>query len=116
MIQWNIAQLIFHLTPFSNHICGRKSSSSNFSSFKLSTTKSSGFAVFRAERFDSIQEPFDLVLTQDFMVVINDNVSANRRDRPFFFFNGAVIKGPLVLFAINIRPNRDVRRPDSTAF
>ena len=26
------------------------------------------------------QEPFDLVLTQDFMVVINDNVSANRRD------------------------------------
>ena len=31
-----------------------------------------------------IQEPFDLVLTQDFMVVINDNVSANRRDRPGF--------------------------------
>jgi len=30
------------------------------------------------------EEPFDLVLTQDFMVVINDNVSANRLDLCFW--------------------------------
>ncbi|CAL1164095.1 unnamed protein product [Cladocopium goreaui] len=39
-------------------------------------------AIFRF--YCGCEEPFDLVLTQDFMVVINDNVSANRLDLCFW--------------------------------
>ena len=103
MVQWKIAQLIFHLTPFSKHICGRKSSSSNFSSFKLSSPQSRvglPFSVLNDSiRFRSLLTWSSRRISWWSSMTMCQRIVGIARD---FFKKWSMIKGPLVLFAINI--------------